>query len=150
VRQIRFTKQGFESLKKEQADLLHKRTFAVDELQKARELGDLSENGFYKAARAKLSAIDARLRRISSLLKLATVIDSNDANVVGIGNTVKVTDGKREVFYKIVGDMEANPVEGKISLLSPIGKTLAGKRFGDQILIVTPSGNITYRIISIF
>ena len=71
MKQLRFTKIGFEALKRQQADLLSGRKGAVDELKKARELGDLSENGLYKAARARLSSIDARLQRIK--LQLTTI-----------------------------------------------------------------------------
>lgn len=149
MRQIRFTKEGFESLKKEESDLLHERKPAVDELQRARELGDLSENGLYKAARAKLSSIDARLQRMKLQLTNAIIINKQQKTVVGIGNTVKVSDGKKEVTYHIVGDIEADPINNKISLLSPIGRAIEGKQVGDEVNITIPSGIVTYRIIKI-
>ena len=149
MKQIRFTKEGFKAIKKEQTDLLSERLHAVDELQKARELGDLSENGLYKAARAKLSSIDSRLQRIKSQLTNPVVVSKSQEIIVGIGNSVKVTDGENEIFYHVVGDMEADPINNKISLLSPIGSAISGKQVGDVITIYTPSGKITYTILSI-
>ncbi len=90
MKQIRFTKQGFESLKSDYEKLKEERPAAVLELKKARDLGDLSENGFYKAARARLSSIDARLQRIKLQLKSAIIINNQQTNTVSIGNTVKV------------------------------------------------------------
>ena len=150
MRQIRFTKEGFENLKKEQVGLLHKRTFAVDELQQARELGDLSENGFYKAARAKLSSIDARLRILTLLIKNSTIVTNLQTATVEIGNTVTLAEGEKELTYQIVGDIESNPARGKISQLSPIGKAIAGRRVGETVTITIPAGNVRYRIIKIY
>lgn len=149
MRQVRFTKEGYEKLQKEHADLTAKRVGAVDDLQKARELGDLSENGFYKAARAKLSSIDSRLRRLTMLLKRGVIVENAKRDVVDVGATVKVEQGGKEVTYYIVGDTEANPIKGKISLYSPIGRALAGRRVGDRVIIAIPTGSITCQIISI-
>ena len=146
---IRFTKEGFEALAKKRENLLHERKFAVDELKRARELGDLSENGLYKAARARLSSIDARVQRIKLQLNSAVIINNQHTNHVGIGNTVNVLEGKKERTYHMVGDMEADPINHKISLLSPIGKAISGKQAGDEVHISTPSGIVTYRIIKI-
>ena len=149
MKRIRFTKEGYENLKQEYDELLEKRPSAVDDLKKARELGDLSENGYYRAARAKLSWVDARLRRLTGILNSAMVVMDFGSSVIGIGHTITVSDGKKELLYHIVGDLEANPKEDKISLLSPIGRALAGKHVGDEVTIVIPAGTITYRIIKI-
>lgn len=149
MRPVRFTKEGYEELKKEHADLLSKRPAAVDDLQKARELGDLSENGFYKAARSKLSATDSKLRRLTMLLKRAVIIENGRRDIVDIGATVKVLQGEKESTYHIVGDTEADPMHGKISLYSPIGRALVGRRVGDSVTIETPKGNIALKILSI-
>lgn len=149
MRQIRFTKEGFENLKKEETDLLHKRKFAVDDLQKSRELGDLSENGFYRAARGNLSSIDSRLRRLTLIIKNSTVITNLQTDTVEIGNTVTLLAREKELTYQIVGDIEADPIRGKISLLSPIGRAIAGRRVGDKVTITVPAGDIIYKIIKI-
>ena len=150
MRQIRFTKDGYEKLKKEKEDLLLQRPDAVLDLKKAREMGDLSENGYYKSARFKLSSIDRRLRIIAATLKQAVLIDSTKNGVVNIGSLVTLLNDGKETNYTIVGDFEADPNQKKISLMSPLGKALEGKKIGDTVNIYTPSGKTTYRIINIF
>lgn len=143
---IRFTKEGYEKLKKEYADLLAQRPHAVSELKKAREMGDLSENGYYKASRQKLNFIDGQIRRAQYALKYAKIIESVGEDVVEIGRTVTITDGKSERVYEIVGDWEADPTNAKISLISPIGKAIANKKVGDEVIIEVPAGKKTYTI----
>ncbi|SRR5258706_8310223 len=149
MKHIRFTKEGFEKLKWEYEDLLRKRPDAVKDLQKAREMGDLSENGYYKAARAKLSSMDARIKRFSLFIKNAMVVDNTGASLVDIGSIVRLSDGKKEITYEIVGDMEANPSIGKVSLLSPLGKALYGKRIGESITVAVPIGEINFTVLDI-
>src|SRR5688500_2877627 len=119
MKKIRFTKEGFEKIKQEYEDLLKQRPLVIEDLQKARELGDLKENGYYQASRQKLNYIDGRLFKIKMDLKYAEVIEESASNGIGIGKKVTLYDGEKEITYQIVGDFEANPSEGKISLLSP-------------------------------
>ena len=149
MKNIRFTKKGFETLKKTYEDLKNSRPAAVLDLKKAREMGDLSENGYYKAARAKLSEIDRNLRKFLIELKSADVVESSVSNKVGIGRTVKLSDGKKEIIFQIVGDLEADPKHRKISLLSPLGQALERKKVGDRAEIITQSGKISYKIVKI-
>ena len=149
MKQIRFTKEGFEKIKQEYEDLLRQRPAVIEDLQKAREMGDLKENGYYQASRQKLSYIDGRLFRLKMDMKYAIIIESNVTNGISIGNTVKLTDGEKEKTFTIVGDFEANPSEGKISLLSPLGKAVDGKKVGDKVSIETPRGKISYIITTI-
>jgi transcription elongation factor GreA len=140
---IRFTSEGFEKLKKEREDLLKERPDAVEHLKRAREMGDLSENGYYKASRQKLNQIDGRLRMVEHAIKYADIIESTEANVVEIGRTVTIQDGTIERVYEIVGDWEADPSAGKLSLLSPIGRAIANKKVGDEVLFEIPAGKKT-------
>lgn len=153
VSKIRFTKEGYEKLKEEYQDLLRQRPLAVQDLKTAREMGDLSENGYYKESRAKLNFIDGRLRRFSDYLKRADIIDSDGKKLpidtVYIGSTVRLSDGKREKTYQIVGDLEAQPSEGKLSLLSPVGRAIMGKKLNSEIEIEIPTGKFTYIITEI-
>lgn len=143
---IRFTKEGFEKLQKEHESLLQQRPHAVSELKKAREMGDLSENGYYKASRQKLNFIDGQIRRSAHALKYAEIIEGTAANVVGIGKTVTLSDGKVDRVYTMVGDWEADPSGGKLSLLSPIGKAIIDKKVGDEVTIEIPAGTKNYKI----
>lgn len=150
MNRIRFTKEGFEKIKKEYEDLLAKRPAVIEDLQKARELGDLKENGYYQASRQKLSYIDGRLFRLKMDMKHALIIETPTIkDKISIGSKVTLSDSEKELIYTIVGDFEANPSEGKISLLSPIGKALEGKKIGDEIHLNLPKGKITYKIISV-
>lgn len=147
---IRFTKEGFEKLKKNLDKLILFRKDAVADLQKARAMGDLSENGYYKAAKFKLSSIDRDIRIMTSDLKQANIISDVHSNVISIGSKVILSGGKKEQTYNIVGDLEADPKNQKISLLSPLGKALGGKKKGDNVVFQTPSGEITYIISAVF
>lgn len=149
MKKVRFTNEGYEKLKKEHSTLIQERKLAVQDLKKAREMGDLSENGYYKASRAKLSSIDGRLRKLSSFLKQAIIIDNIRKDTVDVGSIVTLSDGKRTISYQVVGDLEADPSQGKISLLSPIGKAIYNKKIGNSIEINIPNGEITYKIINI-
>lgn len=150
---IRFTKEGYEKLKEEYNDLLRQRPLAVEDLKKARELGDLSENGYYKESKLKLNFIDGRLRRFSDYLKRADIVDADGTKMqidtVYIGSTVTLSDGKKARTYQIVGDLEANPGEGRLSLLSPIGRAIMGKKLNTEVEIETPAGKYKYKITKI-
>jgi transcription elongation factor GreA len=149
MKHIRFTQAGYDALKKEEEKLKKLRPSVVEDLKKAREMGDLSENGYYKASRQKLSFVDSSLRRIDYQLKYATIIESSAKDIVAIGCTVTLDRDGKQVSFEVVGDLEANPSEGKISLLSPLGKALANKKAGDTAEIKTPQRTVSYSIISI-
>ena len=137
---IPFTKIGYQNLLNEQKKLLGERPAAVQELQRAREMGDLKENGFYRGAKWKLSGIDRRLKELIYLIKQAKIIS---------GSTFVITDGKEIKSFELVGEFETNPSANKISYKSPVGKALLGKKAGDSVTISIPSGEILYRIIEI-
>lgn len=144
-----FTKEKHKSLKKDYDDLLIERREAVSQLSKAREMGDLSENGYYRAAKSKLSSIDYNIHRLSNFIKYGSIINFVNKGFVEIGCTVTIkTDNKLET-YRIVGKEEANPKLGQISNESPLGKLLIGRKVGETIEISTPSGKIDYEIIKI-
>lgn len=146
---IPFTKAGYQKVLEEKASLLAQRPDAVDNLKKSREMGDLSENGYYKASRAKLSSIDARLRRVERLVRLGRIITTTGTDHVGIGNSVTITDGTTQSIYTIVGGYESDPAQKTISHISPLGKALMGKKKNDVIEVIAPSGAKTYTIVDI-
>jgi transcription elongation factor GreA len=147
--QIRFTKDGYEKLKQEYQKLKFERPAAVEHLRKARELGDLSENGYYKASRAKLSFIDSRLRMYVLQLREGVVVDGDNSGLVDIGRVVTLFDGKTQKIFQIVGDLEADPSQGKLSLLSPLGIAIAKRHAGSEVKIETPGGEVFYTIVSV-
>lgn len=149
MKQIRFTKEGYEKLEQEYQELVSQRPAAIEDLKKAREMGDLSENGYYKAARSRLSFLDNRLQLLGLYLKTAVVVGADNSESVDIGSVVTLSDGKTRRTFNIVGDLEADPAQGKLSLLSPIGKAIAKRNAGSEIRIETPRGEITYKIVSV-
>ncbi len=143
---ISFTQEGYDNLLKEQENLKQERIDAVEHLKRAREMGDLSENGYYKASKMKLVSIDRRLKEISHLFRYGKVVIEKKGDAVTIGSRVTVHDGKEYLEFKIVGDYEANPSEGKLSTISPIGKALHMKKVGDIVTVATPMGIKKIRI----
>lgn len=148
---IQLTKQGFDDLQKEYQDLIkNKRSQAVDRLQKARSMGDLSENSEYSAAKDGLSFVEGRIQEIEEIFKNSVVVESpSNKTHVEIGNTVAVElQGKTEEF-QIVGEYEADPMNKKLSQNSPIGKALIDKKVGDLVDVNIPAGKVQYKIIEI-
>ena len=145
---IFFTKAGLEKVKKEYKALTEKRKGAVETLKRAREMGDLSENGLYKAAKFELGNIDRALRQLSHYINKG-VLAAKPTGTIGIGSEVTLTEeGKKKEFF-IVGDIEANPSENKISSNSPLGKALMNGKIGETVGVETPGGKKSYKIISI-
>lgn len=143
---IPFTKQGYQKVLEEKVKLLAERPEAVEHLTKARQMGDLSENGYYKASRARLSFLDAQLRRVERLIRLGRVVESLGNGTVEIGSTVTISDGSHEYTYSIVGGYESNPAEKTISHISPIGHALMGKKVNESAEVQAPSGTKTYTV----
>ena len=143
---IFFTKQGLEKVKREYDELILKRKDAVSTLKRAREMGDLSENGLYKAARFELGNIDRTLRRLSHFINKG-VIASKPKGKIGIGSKVAIIEGEKKKEFQIVGDFEANPTENKISSNSPLGKALMNMEAGQTVEIKTPGGKKSYKIL---
>ena len=146
---IPFTQEGYNKLLEEKKKLLCERPDAVDHLRKAREMGDLSENGYYKASRAKLSSLDGRLRHIEKLIRYGKIVQSAHTGFIDIGSVVTISDGGKEMAYTIVGGYESDPSKKTISHLSPIGKALMGKQSGDSVDVKTPTGTRTIQILAI-
>ncbi len=145
---IKFTKEGLEKLKTELESIKEARPAAVKELSRARELGDLSENGLYTAAKGRLRGMDSRIERIDRMIKLAEVYESPKSHV-GIGSKVMIEQNGIQTEYSIVGDFEADPLNHKISSKSPMGYALIGKRVGEQTEIQTPNGPKLLKVIKI-
>lgn len=141
---IPFTKDGLNKLEIEKERLIAERPDALQHLKKAREMGDLSENGYYKSSRQKLNQIDSRLRYLNRMLKYAVIIESKKSGLVDLGSTVVLVRDGKEYTYQIVGAEESNPSQGTISYKSPLGKVLLGKKVGEDIIFNAPAGKLTY------
>jgi len=145
------TREGVDELKAELQTLIDQRSTLADRIKTAREFGDLSENMEYSAARQDQERNEARIAEIEGILANAQVIASGkkaDKVVLGSSIKLKTDDGKSKQF-QVVGTVEADPLNGKISDESPIGKALMGKKQGEEVVITTPIETATYKIIAI-
>ena len=146
------TKEKFEELKKELDDLKTvKRKEVAGDLEYAKSLGDLSENAEYHEARDMQAAIEDRIGKLESLLQTAQIISQHHSDTVGVGTTVIIQkEGMKESqTYKIVGSEEADMAAGKLSITSPLGEALMGKKKGGVITVTTPKGKLCYTIVGI-
>lgn len=145
---IELTAEGHKKAEEKHEKLTARREVVLVELQRAREMGDLSENGAYKAARFELGDVDRELRRINHLLKYGVVVSSKNTGKVGMGSKVKIK-GPSEMTVQLVSTYESDPSEMKLSVESPIGKAVMGKSKGDKAVVETPNGSVEWEILSV-
>lgn len=143
------TPQGKKKLEEELKNLRIRRPVALEELQRARAMGDLKENSAYQAARAKLSDIDHHIIKCELMLRRSTVVEKQDIEIVQIGSVVKIQNGSFEMIVTIVGESEADPKKKYISHGSPLAKALLGKKKGEKARLATESISLEYSIINI-
>ena len=149
-----YTPEGFKELTDE---LNYLKTVKREEIKEAiavaKSFGDLSENSEYDEARTEQAKTEARITELQFLVENAVVVDESkvDTSVISLGSTVVLYDveDEEEVNYAIVGSNETNPLEGKISDQSPIGKALMGKREGDSVSIETPAGTLKFNVLKV-
>lgn len=150
---ILLTKEGYEEIKEELNDLINvKRPANIEAIKEARALGDLSENADYDAARNEQAEIEAKIKKLETILEDVQIIESVNTDEVGVGTTVKIAyvDDEEDIDqYKIVGSQEADPFESKISNESPIAKALMGHKVGDIVSVESPNGNYEVKVIGI-
>lgn len=147
---FRLTEDGITELKNERTTLIARRPEIAESIRTARELGDLAENAEYQAARADQERNDARISEIDYIIQNVEVIRTPKGDSrVQLGSTVKLKSDGRTKEFQVVGTVEADPLNGKISDESPIGKALLGKKLGDDVEIQTPAETATYKVVSI-
>ncbi len=129
---INLTKEGKAELEKELAELIAQRPAIAERIATARAFGDLSENQEYTDARSEQKNVENRILEIQETLKNAVLIKTRKSDKVNVGTTVTITMGGKQFVYTIVGPVEANPLAGKVSHESPIGKELLGRKVGEK------------------
>lgn len=139
------TKEGYEALKVELERLLGPgRKEIAERIKEARDFGDIAENAEYDAAKNEQAMLEARIASLEDKIRSATVVDEKtlETETVQVGNTVHLKDQKtsKSVKYKIVGSSEADPINGKLSSESPIGKALMGQKRNDIVKVPVPRG----------
>lgn len=143
------TQDGKKELEAELKQLKSQRLEIAEKISNARDFGDLSENAEYDAAREEQGILESRIAEIEDILQNASVIKGGSKTKVGLGSRVDIKSGNKSFSYTLVGPVEADPLEGKISNESPIGQALFGKKVGDSVEIKTPKGSVSYTIVHI-
>lgn len=147
---FRLTQSGVDELKKELESLVDKRLEIADAIKTAREQGDLSENAEYQAARAEQEKNEARVVEIEAILQNVEIIKKPKGDAkVQLGSNVKLKGSGKTKEFQIVGTVEADPLSGKISDESPIGKLLLGRQIGYKVELKTAMETTNYTIADI-
>ena len=148
---VYLTQEGLERLQKELEYLRNKRRPEVaDRIRHAKEFGDLNENAEYDDAKNEQGFVEGRILLLEKLIRNASIIESHHVKgVVEVGSTVKVHDEYGDEAFTIVGSAEAEPSKGRISMESPVGKALLGKRVGDDVSVQTPGGAMKMLIVEV-
>jgi transcription elongation factor GreA len=143
---IPITAAGLAALKAELAELVARRPSMVERVAIARSDGDLKENFAYHDARRDLGMADGRAQTIEAILNSAVVEEPAGDGSIGIGTRAVVVDEFGETTYELVGPAEADVARGLISIVSPLGAALVGKRVGDTVTFATPGGERSARV----
>lgn len=142
-----------EGLEKMQQELHHLKTVktreVADRIEKAKDLGDLSENAEYAEAKDEYAWTQGRILELEDAINRAQVIEAADNERVSIGCRVSVEINGRKKEFQLVGTTEADPMQGRISNESPIGQALLGAKVGDEVEVKAPSGAIIYKVVTI-
>ncbi len=149
-KQFLLTKEGVAELQGELDELVKQRGPIAERIKTAREFGDLSENAEYSAAMQEKEHVESRIAELEHILQNVELIKKPKGDSkVQLGSHVKLKSNSKTKEFSVVGTVEADPLNGKISDESPIGKALLGKKVGDDVEIVTPAETATYRVVNI-
>ena len=150
------TRDGYEELTQKLHELKSVgRSEIAEKLKVARSFGDLSENSEYDEAKSEQAKLEAEINDIEAMLSRARIIDDEvnvNSEVVHLGSIVTIKEtskGAKEQVFTITGFAQANPMEGKLSDESPVGKALMGHRVGDKVSVEVPKGVLTFKIVKI-
>ena len=145
-KQPSITAEGRKDLEQELAGLIAQRPAIAERIATARAFGDLSENEDYSAARGEQKVVEGRILEIQGILKNAKIIKAGKKSQIALGANITLEGAGKTMNYTLVGAIEANPLSGKISDESPVGKALLGRKLGDEVSF--PNGKV-YKITDI-
>lgn len=154
MERVPITRKGYESLRKELEQLKTvERPQNIKAIEEARAHGDLSENAEFEAAKERQAFLEARISELSFKLNNADIIDPNrlpkDRAVFASTVLLENVDTEESVEYQLVGPDESDINSGRISVSSPLGRALLGKKPGDEIVLAAPGGKRCYELIEI-
>lgn len=146
------TAEGLVKIKKELIELqTTKRKELAQRIQSARELGDITENSEYESALEEQAFVEGKIDELSEVIRQAEVIEKVNTkdHCINVGSHVRVHLEGAELEYEIVGELEADPLNNKISHDSPLGQALLGKKMGDKIVVEAPMGKLSYTVLKV-
>ena len=154
MKRIPITKEGYEALKKESERLKYvERPSVIRSIEEARAHGDLSENAEYDAAKERQGFVEGRIAELEHKIAYADVIDpktvSTESVVFGCTVVLENLETEEEVRYQVVGADESDVAKGRISVVSPLGRAMIGKKVGDEVVIQAPGGKREFEVIDI-
>ncbi|MBW3592960.1 MAG: transcription elongation factor GreA [Actinobacteria bacterium] len=153
LKEVLLTPEGYAKLQEEIQYLSNERRREVAErIKEAREFGDIAENSEYDDAKNEQAMLEHRIAQLEDRLAHARVIDEEvSTDAVGIGTRVRLKDidANETVEYHIVGSLEANPAEHKLSNESPVGKAILGRKKGETVEVAAPRGSLRFKIMDI-
>lgn len=153
-KKVYLTQAGLNVLKTEYKELVNKkRPGVLESLSQARNQGDLSENAEYVSAKEELAFVDSRIDELEEMFKNVELIDekasANNNNIIVLGSKFTLEVKNEKMNLSLVGELEANPEENKISDKSPLGIAVLGKKVGETAIVKAPAGDIVYKVLSI-
>jgi transcription elongation factor GreA len=155
LQKAQLTQDGRDEIEKELKELEEVKLPAViQRVETARAYGDLSENAEYHSAKEDQDLVETRIAELKNILQNSVIVkQTKKSSAVGMGSqvvvTVKGSKSKKKITFHIVGEFEAEPQNGKISSVSPLGQALMGKKKGDVVEVEAPAGKISYLIAEI-
>lgn len=146
------TQEGFAAMQAELEERIQKAQEIAKEIDEARQMGDLKENTAYHEAMQAKEFNDSRIDELEYLISIAQIVESQSKTVIGVGSTAEIErlDNKLKQTVTLVGkqvSQEADPLSGKISVDSPLGKALNGQSVGAEVKVELPRGVVTYKIL---
>jgi len=154
IEKVPITRQGLEKLRKELQNIITvERPKNIKAIEEARSHGDLFENAEYHAAKERQAMLEAKINELEMAINRSEVIDikkeSSDTVVFGVTVELRNMATDQSVVYQLVGPHESDPDSGRISVVSPLGKALIGKKEGDEVKLKTPGGIQEFEILEI-
>ena len=146
---IEFTKEGYEKAQADFDRLSEERKEVLIRLQTAREMGDLSENGAYHAARFELGTIDRQLKKLTHHLQYGKITETKHTGKIDFGCKVTLENAGKQMVFTLVNGFESDPKLKKLSVMSPIGKAIMGKKAGDSVTVAAPAGDMVFSILNV-
>jgi transcription elongation factor GreA len=144
---VLLTPEGLEKLKRDLEVALRRRAEAGERLKEAFQPGDIEDNPEYEQAKEEVGLLDGRIYELQEMIGRAEIIRESHSSVAGPGSTIEVVEGDGSAeTYHLVGAVESDPSAGRISVDSPVGRALVGKKKGDKVTVSVPQGSLTLTI----